>query len=372
MIAKLKETAFAAAFLSVMVLVCGVSCSSDEQGTPFVDGFTNGSSDSELGTGDTSGYDGELADDPVFNSDLGGGNSGDGTQSPPRETDTRSPSTGADTEADTGDPGAVFEGTWGLLFNGTIKQTGIPLLKSQISIGRNWFLVELESDGKGNLTAYEKTCHIETKLETWLNRLIVPQAFIDALPVLERHVSIDSSEPGTPWVSDDVYEVRGARLQNEIEDPIPANNSAQPNDARSCDEVDYGEACDQDGDGHPGMTNVLSGALNCKVYVTQRWHAKFAGEIIDENTIAGPIVKNFSEQTVVAASSALCQTGEPGTASVMDKCPQHFYFKMVRIRDGGSCEDVMAMTSCDEDRQNCDADHSLPLNPRNDRPEECR
>ncbi len=289
------------------------------------------------------------------------------------DTDTDT-DTDADADTDAGPatgPGASLVGTWGQFIGAAIMQTGIPLVGSQVVDSRNWYLVTLKTDGEGNLTAHEKLCGIKQRLETWLNKSTVSQNFINHMEVLERQVSVDSDEPGTPWVSDTVYEVRGAKLENEATDPLPANNSSKPNDAISCDTAPLGSRCDQDEDGHPGVTNILSGALNCKVYVTQRWWAKFEGEVIDEDTIAGPVTDSYSEQTVLSASQGLCTTSTPGSVGVVEACPEHFYFKMVRLADNATCEDVMALTSCYDNEQSCGGDESLPLNPRKDSAGDC-
>jgi hypothetical protein len=258
--------------------------------------------------------------------------------------------------------------------NVTIVQTGIPLLNTQWVASRNWYLVEMTSDGQGNVTAKEKLCSIKLKLETWLNKSIVPQSFVDHVNVIERHVSVASSDPGTPWVSDTVYEVRGANLCNGECDPktdltcddLPANGSAGANVTTSCGGACTGKTCDQDEDGHTGMTNVLSGALNCDVYVTQRWWAKFNGEVVDADTIAGAITDNFSEQTVVAASNFLCSSSSPGTTS--ENCAKHQYFKMVRLPAGATCTDVLALTDCDDNEETCDTNAVKTLDPKNDKP----
>ncbi len=269
-------------------------------------------------------------------------------------------------------PGASFVGNWGQLIGAAVKQTGIPIVGAQIVDSRNWYLVTIETDDAGNITAHEKLCSIKMRLETWLNKSIVPQNFVDHMEILERHVSVESDKPGTPWISDTVYEVRGAKLENIATDPLPPNNSAKANQAIPCAEAELGSRCDEDEDGHPGVTNILSGALNCQIYATQRWWAKFEGEVIDENNIAGPITDSYSEQNVLAASQPLCTTSTPGSASVIDDCPEHFYFKMVRLNPDSTCDDVMELTSCDENEQACIGDESLPLNPRQDAPGDCK
>jgi hypothetical protein len=244
-------------------------------------------------------------------------------------------------------------------------------VKTQIAIGRTFFLNTITSNGKGTLTISQKACGIITKLETPLNKLIVPETFVKGLEPVVRHVTLTSDQPGTPFISDDVYEIRGARLADPPNDPLPGNETG--GQALACDKAPFGSECDQDGDGKPGMTNILSGALNCKIYVTQKWHAVYGGKIIDSNNIAGAVTANFSWQTVLGSNSPLCAAPNGGTAPVIDKCPELFYFKMVRLPNDATCEDVMALTSCNEKNPSaCDGDTSFALNPSNDNPLDCK
>ncbi|MBW2276022.1 MAG: hypothetical protein JRF63_00940, partial [Deltaproteobacteria bacterium] len=233
-------------------------------------------------------------------------------------------------------------------------------------------------DGQGNLTSTERLCAVKLKLGTWVDRSIVPQGFVDHLEPLERHVTVETDEPGGSWVSDQVIEVRGANLCNGECDPdfslgcdrLPANGSAEgPDDAVSCEQDCDAAHCDQDDDGHPGMTTILSGMFNCELYVAQRWGAALDGEIVDEDTIAGDVVDHFSEQSLLASSSPFCEAGEPEAAP--EDCPGHQYFKMVRLADGATCVDVLELTDCDEDEATCDVNLALPLDPKNDLPGDC-
>ena len=314
-----------------------------------------------------------------------GGKQGTGIDGGSTDTDTDSDAD-SDSDFDAGPdsgPGADLVGKWGALINVTIiQEVGIPLVPAdQWTASRNFYLVTLTTDGAGNLTAHEKLCALKLKVracgvEIGNNTSGVSQNFVDHMAINERHVTVASSEPGTPWVSDIVYEVRGADLCNgecnpDVDaecDPLPANDSAEIGVTNECGGECDGVECDQDEDGQPGVTNTLTGLLNCDTYVTQRWWARLDGEIVDENTIAGAVVDNFSEQTVIAATS-VCDTGSPDTRS--EECPAHQYFKMIRLADGADCDDVLALTDCDEDATTCDVNAVLPLDPNNDNEADC-
>jgi hypothetical protein len=275
-------------------------------------------------------------------------------------------------------PGAGLVGTWGQLLNVTVLQSGVPLIGSSWAAARNWYLVEVTTDGHGHLTATEKLCAVKIKLDTWVDRSIVPQAFVDHTEPLERHLTVESDAPGTPWISDQSIEVRGANLCDGQCDPewsascdrLPQSGSAQgSDDAPTCDQSCTGSQCDQDQDGHPGMTMILSGMFNCELYVAQRWGSALFGEVVDDDTIAGAVVGYFSEQSLLASSSPFCQTGD--AESVPEDCAEHQYFKMVRLPAGATCVDVLELTDCDDDEETCDTNEVLPLDPQNDQPDDC-
>ncbi|MCP4198582.1 MAG: hypothetical protein GY762_15665 [Proteobacteria bacterium] len=267
---------------------------------------------------------------------------------------------------DTGAVGSKMVGTWGMLLNLGSKQTKIPSVGALAADSRTWALVHLTSDGAYTYTATEKVCAIQNLTEKGeKGQVITPDAFVQNVKVLTRTVTVDEEAPCAEWISDDVWEVRGVNLDNEKEDPLPGNGSIDIKNAIPCENAEPGVACDQDGDGHAGMTNTLTGFLSCDVYITQRWHAQLGGYIIDENTIAGPIISADSEQTILGATKdSICSAVNPGTVPILDKCPDHFYFIMKRfLSDDVTCGDVMELTSCDESQFSCAGKTDYPLNP---------
>jgi hypothetical protein len=262
------------------------------------------------------------------------------------------------------DPGSTFVGTWGEILNLPVKQLGIYFVNQVIAVGRTYYLNKITSDGKGNLTIEHKACRIVIKINSDFGKMAVPQKFVDGLEPLVRRVSLSSNQPGTPFVSDNVYEVRGAKLLDLENDPLPPHASG--GEAIACDEAPMGSQCDQDNDGFPGMTNILGGSLGCKVYVAQKWHALYEGTIIDADNIAGRVTQNNSWQVVLDSNLDVCKEKEVTNMSVMKNCPEYYYFKMVRLPENATCEDVMALTSCDEEPNKCDKDSSYSLNPKNE------
>ncbi|HUT79010.1 MAG TPA: hypothetical protein VM285_15030 [Polyangia bacterium] len=273
----------------------------------------------------------------------------------------------SDSDSDTGtapdDPTASLAGTWGMLLDVSVLQGGLPILGSSPVESRNWYLVEATPDGDGGLVTSERLCAVQLIPETWVNHPVVPPAFVEHVAPLERRIGVGDGSHDTAWVSDRVCEVRGARLCDPAVDPLPGPDQGADG-AAGCDEPCDGAACDQDEDGMPGMTTWLTGFYNCAVHATHRWCSRLEGVAKDEDAISGLVTGLASEQVVLGSSSTFCQTGS--TVAVPDPCAARQYFEMVRLPENAACEDVLALTGCDEDAAACAADPALPLDPRGD------
>jgi len=277
--------------------------------------------------------------------------------------------TDTDTDADSdADPGAALEGFWGqLTATAILTDTGIEILGEQWSASRGWQLVEIASDGAGNLTLTETPCLAKVKTGGGMFSPIVeiPQSTIDHMPPTERHVSVTSSEPGAAFASDTVYTVRGANLCDPQSDPLPVG-PVDAADATPCAEACGPGQCDQDEDAHPGITSHMEAAsiINCNVYVAVRSWSRLDGAISDPALIAGTIAEHGSDQEILAATQTLCANASATVSD--DGCAAHTYFRMVKLDGGTTCADVLALTDCDEDAATCDANDALALDPNND------
>ncbi|HUT77372.1 MAG TPA: hypothetical protein VM285_06785, partial [Polyangia bacterium] len=302
--------------------------------------------------------------------DDGGGAAGDADSDSDSDgdADTDTDTDGdADTDSD-GDPGAGLVGTWGALsVTAVVVDTGIPLIGEQWSSARSWSLVDVASDGAGNLTLTEQACLSKVKTGMAGAHVEVPTAMLALLDPVVRHVTVTSSAPGSAFASDLAYSVRGANLCDPVSDPLPPG-PANADDSTSCDQECTGSHCDEDQDGHPGVTTHMSSAIiNCSVYAAAKAWSRLDGQVADADTVAGAVVDWGSQQVVLAATQQVCVTTAP---SAPDGCPAHHYFKLVRIAAGGICADVTALTDCDEDESTCDSNAVQPLDPNPDT-EEC-
>jgi hypothetical protein len=281
--------------------------------------------------------------------------------------------TDGDADSDTsGDPGAGLVGAWAEMTVGAVKvKTGIPALGEQWSSARGWALVAVTSDGAGNLTLTEQPCLAKAKPGNASVTVTIPETMFAHMRPSTRHATVTGSAPGTAFVTDTAYTVRGANLCDPVADPLPAGG-VPANESISCDGTCTGAECDEDEDGHPGITSIMNAAniVKCSVYAATRGWSRFEGTIADADTISGSVPEDGSDQVVLAATNALCSNNN--SSSAPDGCPQHHYFKMVRLAEGASCADVLALTDCDENDGNCDTNTALPLDPNNDKAADCQ
>jgi hypothetical protein len=246
------------------------------------------------------------------------------------DTDTDSD---ADTDSDSdSDPGAGLVSAWGALqVTASVVDTGIPVIGEQWSSARSWALVEVTSDGAGNLTLSERPCLAKVKLGSAASHVEVPTTGLQYMDPVLRAVTVPASDLGTPFVSQVAHAVRGANLCDDVNDPLPATG-APLDDSTPCDLECTGSHCDEDQDGHPGVTTIMSGLLNCEVYAAVRSWSRLDGEVDDADTISGAVVDHGSEQGVLNATRPLCNTN--AAVAVLDGCDPHHYFRLVRLDDG--------------------------------------
>ncbi len=308
----------------------------------------------------------------LFTFFVGATGCGDDSTGAGGDTDTDADSdSDSDSDSDTdsdSDPGAGLVGFWGGLSVGAvIAHTGIPGIGDQWSSARSWQLVEITSDGAGNLTVTETACLVKVKTHDGLIHpvVVVPQQTVDHMPPVERHVIVDGSGVGTEFNSDLVFTVRGANLCDVQSGPLPVGPAADP-DSTSCDQACTDSHCDQDEDNHPGVTShtEAAGILNCDVYAAARSWSQLDGEVSDADTITGTQINDGSETNILAATQALCASSSATVDN--DGCAAHKYFRLLRLDGGNTCADVLALTDCDEDEHSCDANDVQPLDPNND------
>lgn len=272
------------------------------------------------------------------------------------------------------EPANLLAGRWGGLINMEVAFKGLPLLGTIEGALRYFYLIDLYESDDGTLRTRERLCALCTKADTEQSVGVqsdTEPGFVEFDGVHGRALHIDSSSPGTRFTSDVVYQMRGADVCDDQNDPLPPAGSGSLKDETACDGDCDGGACDQDQDGHPGITSRLRGAggmIDCDVYYAHRWWNGWEGVVVDSDTLTGGFWTIGTEQSVLAASNVLCAANTPVNAGA---CPAGHYFKLVRLQDDADCVDVMALTDCDESTVLCDGNEVLPLDPKPDESVAC-
>jgi hypothetical protein len=104
-------------------------------------------------------------------------------------------------------------------------------------------------------------CSVRLESSPDIGQRLLPEPFLASLPLTEREGRVWWAEGELQLELPPAYEVRGALLDNPLQDPLPTEAS----DPR---------VIDADRDGHPGLTVTLTGFPAGDVYLVQRsWDA---------------------------------------------------------------------------------------------------
>lgn len=223
----------------------------------------------------------------------------DGRQSPYGPQPVQAPDLGApdatqpDAAPDAAPPDPItvddYTGTWAIRFDqsgyedlpalGRTAATIISLNRIEITPG----------DAPDTLTLTTELCAVDFERETELVQTVIPQAYIDALPILDRPATIRGRALDAPWH----IEIRGAEL-DDPEDPLPT----EPDDPR---------VTDGDGDGNPGLTVLSTGVIDGQIYTVQRARTRLSATLVDapdRSTLDGEIEWR-NEDSVLDADNEL-------------------------------------------------------------------
>ncbi len=241
---------------------------------------------------------------------------------------------------DSSQPGDELLGSWGGLFTTPTTTTGIPLVNKQDTYSINHILLKVTRGEDGELYLHQKWCFIELKNfkdDTYeafddLAYMVTPQQYTDSIPVQVSPVNaLASIDPGTSFNTDYVTEVRGAVLDDPINDPLPSRH----------DEATLVDTYDQDKDGNPGLTTKMVGVLQGEVYSIQRWGWSYHGNILDRDDDVlriGGFIESNSDQPMLGSNkeSMIYDT---------DYTPHHdhtrAYFRFQKMDDNASCEEII-------------------------------
>lgn len=179
-------------------------------------------------------------------------------------------------------------------------------------------------EGSGERPRVRSTsCHVEVESPDSPVVTTIPEALVRSIPVQELDCLFEAREGGIRMHQAPHVEVRGAILDDPEGDPLPTD--AQ--DPR---------VVDQDRDGQPGVTVLLSGIVDGAVFVVQRIRIELDGCSTESGDFEGRVL--WSEEQVVLGSDSPILLMQ----SVITPVLSESRFQMKRIPDGATCEDLQA------------------------------
>ena len=172
----------------------------------------------------------------------------------------------------------------------------------------------------GVIISREETCKIVIdRPDASAVETTIPQAFINSISLFDRALTME----GNTLNFAQVVQVQGAHLRDPISDILPT----QANDPR---------IFDQDQDGQPGLTVLVSGILEGNVQVIQRLTTQLSGEL-DGDEMEG-ILTWKTEEPVLNGSDQILAQDIPITVHPTYQS----YFVARRVKRDVTCADILA------------------------------
>jgi hypothetical protein len=152
---------------------------------------------------------------------------------------------------------------------------------------------------------------------------VIPDAYRDSLAVLMRDGTFAPGDGGLRYRLPRVFEVSGATLADPATEALPT----APDDPR---------LVDQDMDGNPGVTIVLTGLVDGQVYAAERRSTDLDGVAVSADRLVG-LVAFTSEQSVVDADPPSLKDTVGTSEQLPDPEACNSTFEMVRVPDTADC-----------------------------------
>ncbi len=239
---------------------------------------------------------------------------------------------------------AAYTGVWGTVMTTAVRTKGLPLVPYQDTVSIHYMLTRVSQEDEG-VTLKHKLCTLVIKnfkddkvFDTDVAYMVIPEPYYKNVATIVQHTdSMPKLEAGATFESDRFWEVRGAW----IDDPTKEGVLPGMKEYNNCE---GDQACidalffDQDKDGLVAMTTRMTGALNGEVYSAQIWSSVIEAEVVDEDRIWA-INNHTNEQYQVSASN-------PQLVYEIETVPypeeERSYFRMLRMTEDATCEDVLA------------------------------
>jgi len=252
------------------------------------------------------------------------------------DTSTTSHSDATDTgdTGDTGDTTSVngcstsvvsgMSGTWGALETQTALVQVEPF-GTLTQVSTSLYLATLSGTDPSTIT-YE-LCDWLTTDDSSFFTTVMGASVLASLDPFVRTMHLSERADGTVGFEvDNGFSLRGVHLDNPATDVMPTDAS----DSR---------VYDQDGDGNPGISLVISGAVSGQLYTIHRHQAALDGCFTSQDRIVG-LTDWTTDQIILGSNPQNISANKPVATTHPDASLSHFV--MVKLADGDTCAELKA------------------------------
>ena len=193
----------------------------------------------------------------------------------------------------------------------------IPFFGWTPSVTKSTVLIDLQRTETG-WTQTHTVCDIKIETQRIPVKTIIPDAFVQALPVKQYRVQIDDHTHYSANLGIDNVGMRPSALQ------VPS-------------EPDHPDVVDMEGDGHPGATVHVKVPMfrMARLYVSQRGSIQLKGRIQDNGSIRGKVLVGPTVQHTLDASNLLLKSSPPIRPDA-----EKSWFQMVPYSGKPTCSEV--------------------------------
>jgi hypothetical protein len=218
-------------------------------------------------------------------------------------------------------PTADYSGNW-VQKMVRVSVTSAPLVGEVSTTMTSFMRVQLNQDGT-LIHMDSELCGLVSESDTERIITVIPQALVDAIPLMERTGQIGRIGESHVMYWPTTTEIRGARLENRW-DLLPEDD-ADP------------RLVDQDGDGYPGITIGVEGMVTGEMYVVQRLEESFCGVSNGVDEMNGVIEWQLN-QVVLGASNFMLNRQ---TDALPHADPLRHNFQSIRVETMPTCEELI-------------------------------
>ncbi|MFB6374131.1 MAG: hypothetical protein ABEN55_13695 [Bradymonadaceae bacterium] len=219
-----------------------------------------------------------------------------------------------------------LSGTWARKTVQT-SVTDLPILGDTTSKTTSYVLVDIEQTGR-RVSWSARTCEATIDGDIGAVRTILPDAFVDAIPVSNRSGRlVTDEEDETRLKMEPDHIVMGAALGDPANDPLPS----------SADDL---SVTDDDHDGKPGVTIRMEGLLSGRVYVVRRATSRYSATVEDPDRFRGLVDWETDRRILKSTNSLLANDRKTEPHSDARKS----WFEMRRLDTKITCSQLRSRT----------------------------